>query len=86
MYLNKRLPGLSKLSYCDRLISLYLETLERQCLVHDLAFCYKMLYKLCDVSLPAAFCVETTDFTKKYFFTLKSDIIQFCIIEQHDCD
>ena len=40
------------MSYCERLISLDLDTLERRRLVYDLVFCYKMIHGLCDISLP----------------------------------
>ena len=45
-YFTKRLSGLSKLSYHDRLVSLKIEILERICLVCNLVFYYKMLHRL----------------------------------------
>ena len=55
-YFTKRLFGLSKLSYCERLISLDLDTLERRRLIYDLVFCYKMVHGLCDIY---QFCLLT---------------------------
>ena len=51
-YFTKRLFGLSKLSYCERLISLHLDILERRRLIYDLVSCYKMIHGLCHISLP----------------------------------
>jgi len=81
-YFTKRLFGLSKMSYCERLISLDLDTLERRRLVYDLVFCYKMIHGLCDISLPVDYAYKnkrgnslklnkqfySTD-VRKYFFS-----------------
>ena len=59
-YFTKRLFGLSKLSYCERLISLDLDTLERRRLIYDLVFCYKMIHGLCDIYLTVDYAYRNT--------------------------
>ena len=68
------------MSYCERLISLDLDTLKRRRLIYGLVFCYKMLHGLCDMPVDYAykntrgnnlklnkqFC--STD-VRKYFFS-----------------
>ena len=54
-YFTKRLFGLSKLSYCERLTSLNLDTLERRRLISDLVLCYKMIHGLCDMPVDYAY-------------------------------
>jgi hypothetical protein len=48
-FFTKRLAGLEKLTYRDRLHILGIETLERRRLIHDLIFCYKCLHGFIDV-------------------------------------
>ena len=45
----KRLPGLSTMSYSDRLINLNLQSLEHRRLINDLVMCYKIIHGLVDV-------------------------------------
>ena len=48
------------MSYCERLISLDLDTLERRRLIYGLVFCYKMIHGLCDISLPVDYAYKNT--------------------------
>ena len=46
---TKRLPGLGKLSYAERLNRLNLSSLELRRLHNDLIWCYKILFGLVDI-------------------------------------
>ena len=82
-FFTKRLAGLHIMSYCNRLKSLHLQSLESRRLIHDLVLCYKLLHDKSDSSITTTLnlCRNitrghsyklskrlcTTDVTKFYF-------------------
>jgi len=50
-FFTKRLAGLQKMSYCNRLNTLNLQSLESRRLVNDLVLCYKLLHDNFDSSI-----------------------------------
>jgi len=77
-FFTKRLSGLRRLSYCERLNILGFQTLECRRFINDLTLCYNILHGLCDTSLSINLsnsvtrgsCLKLVKPTcRKYFFT-----------------
>jgi len=63
-FFNRKLHGLSNLSYLDRLHVLGLETLKHRRLIHDLILCYKYLHGLIDTDNRNFWCVQMSPRTR----------------------
>jgi hypothetical protein len=66
---TKRLPGMYKLSYNERLNRLNLVTLELRWLHNDLIYCYKILFGLTSLNCNDFF-VRTTNITRGHQYKL----------------
>ena len=67
---TKRLPGMSLLSYSDRLTRLDLITLELRRFHNDLVMCYKIVFGLIDLELNDFFTFSPSGVTRGHEFKL----------------
>ena len=67
---TKRLPGLSAMSYSDRLTNLNLQSLEHRRLINDLVMCYKIIHGLVDIDLSEFFTFSSNTTLRGHSFKL----------------
>jgi hypothetical protein len=67
---TKRLPGLKNLTYCQRLESLSLPSLELRRLHFDLAMCYKIVFGLVKLSFDDFFAFSPVSVTRGHKYKL----------------
>ena len=86
-YFSKRIPGLWKTSYTDRLRILGLKTLEFRRVCSDLSLCYRIVYGLTDTSLSKFFRVKSDLRTRGHdlriqLIPFKKDITKYLFINR----
>ena len=67
---TRRLPGLSKLTYCERLQKLKLQSLKHRRLLHDLVLCFKIVHGFSALQFTDFFKFSNTSFTRGHSLRL----------------
>jgi hypothetical protein len=73
---TRRLPGYAKLTYCERLQKLKLQSLEHRRLIHDLVLCFKIVHGLSALQFTDFFKFSNTSFTRGHNLRLAFPLIK----------
>ena len=67
---TKRIPAVAHLSYCDRLETLGLKTLEYKRLRYDLVIMYKIVHNLVDLERDSLITINSASITRNSLFKI----------------